>query len=293
KRQKEADLLAKKLTDSTAAADDLARLLRKTDDERAAMAKRAADAQKQLDDLDARLVAAKKDLANATAKGSDELAAAKGPVKDLPKKIDDANATITDLQGDKTRLADKYNQFQKDLEARFAGIVTSGRRVVFLVDISGSMAKKDTDTADPTKWPTVVETVGKVMRSIAGLEKYQVIVFSSSAKWLFGNGEWQDYTGEKSVGEGTTALLKVKPCADATLDAGVERAYSRRSGGLDPVSLSPDGLPPSGPGLTVAEQNRKPPLSEVELAEKLGKYLRRMLADDWNRPRDGKRVKIH
>ena len=37
------------------------------------------------------------------------------------------------------------------------------------------------------------------MRSIAGLEKYQVIVFSSSARWLFGNGEWQDYDGEKSV----------------------------------------------------------------------------------------------
>src|SRR5262245_15733710 len=272
KRQKEADLLAKKLTDSTAAADDLARLLRKTDDERAAMAKRAADAQKQLDDLDARLVAAKKDLANATAKGSDELAAAKGQVKDLLKKIDDANATIIDLQGDKTRLADKYNQFQKDLEARFAGIVTSGRRVVFLVDISGSMAKKDTDTADPTKWPTVVETVGKVMRSIAGLEKYQVIVFSSSAKWLFGNGEWQDYTGEKSVGDVTTALLKVKPYDDTNLYAGLELAFKLRSSGLDAVYLFSDGLPTSGPGLTFAQQNANPPLREIERSEILGKH---------------------
>ena len=184
--------------------------------------------------IDAKLVAAKKDLENSMAaaktaatKSGDELATARGQVKDLLKKIDEANATIVDLQGDKAKLADKYDKFQKETEARFAGIVTSGKRVVFLVDISGSMAKKDAETADPTKWPIVVETVGKVMRSIAGLEKYQVIIFSSSAKWLFGNGEWMDYAGQKSIDEVTAALLKVKPYDDTNLYAGLELAFRR------------------------------------------------------------------
>jgi hypothetical protein len=312
KRKKDADLLAKKLTDATTAADDLARLLRKKDDEVAAMVKQAAAMQKLLDDLDAKVLAARKELDDSKAaaklaaakaadelaamrtKGGEELAAAKTQVKDLLKKLNDVNATIIDLQGEKAKLADKYDKFQKESEARFAGIVTSGQRVVFLVDISGSMAKKDTETADPTKWPIVVETVGKVMRSIAGLEKYQVVVFSSSAKWLVGNGEWQDYTGEKSIETVKTALLAVKPYDDTNLHAGLELTFKMRARGLDAVYLFSDGLPTSGPGLTFAEQNANPPLKEIERSEKLGKYLRRTLTDDWNRARAGQpRVKIH
>jgi hypothetical protein len=138
-----------------------------------------------------------------------------------------------------------------------------------------------------------VETVGKVMRSIAGLEKYQVIVFSSSARWLFGNGEWQDYGGQKSIDTVTTALLKVKPYDDTNLHAGLEQAFKLRSSGLDAIYLFSDGLPTSGPGLTFAEQSRNPALSEVERGERLGKHVRRTLDTDWNRTIGGKRVKIH
>jgi predicted nucleic acid-binding Zn-ribbon protein len=308
RRQKEADVLAKKLSDAVTASDELARLLRKKDDERAAMVRQTADLQKLLDDLDAKLLASRKELdaTNAAARlaavkaaeeiaaarkaGGDEMAAARGQVKDLQKKIDEANATIIDLQGDKARLADKYDRFQKELEARFAGIVTSGQRVVFVVDISGSMAKKDAEHADPTKWPIVVETVGKVMRSVVGLEKYQVVVFSSSARWLFGDGEWQTYTA-KSVDDVTAALLRVKPYDDTNLYAGLEQAFKLRAGGLDAVYVFSDGLPTSGPGLTFAQQNAG--LKEIERSEVLGKHLRRTLERDWNRPQAGKRVKVH
>jgi hypothetical protein len=312
KRQKEADVLAKKLTDSTTAYDELSRLLRKKEDERAVMVKQTADLQKMLDDLNAKLIATNKELdatiaaakkaADKTeadftaskAKSADELTTARAQVKDLLKKVDDANASIIDLQGDKQKIADKFDKFQKETEARFAGVVMSGKRVVFLVDISGSMGKKDAETADPTKWPIVTETVTKVMRSIPGLEKYQVIIFSSSAKWLFGNGEWLDYNGTKSLEQVTTALLKVKPYDDTNLYAGLELAFRLRPSGLDAVYLFSDGLPTSGPGLTTAEQNRQPPLSELELGEKLGKYIRRTLNGDWNRPLAGKsKVLIH
>jgi predicted nucleic acid-binding Zn-ribbon protein len=312
KRQKEADVLAKKLTDSTTAFDELNRLLRKKDDERAVMVKQTTDLQKMLDDLNAKLVAANKELDAAVAaaklaaakaetdltttktKSAEEMATARAQVKDLLKKVDDANANIIDLQGDKQKIADKFDKLQKETEARFAGIVMSGKRAVFLVDISGSMGKKDANTADPTKWPIVTETVAKVMRSIPGLEKFQVIIFSSSAKWLFGSGDWLDYTGAKSVEQVTTALLKVKPYDDTNLYEGLELAFRLRPAGLDAVYLFSDGLPTSGPGLTAAEQNRQPPLSELELGEKLGKHIRRTLNSDWNRPLPGRsKVLIH
>jgi hypothetical protein len=308
KRTKEATDLAKKLTEMTAAADELARLLRKRDDEKIVLVKQAVDLQKKLDDMDGRVLATRKDLDTALAaakKAVDELAAMKkdaadtqttrATVKDLQKKIDDANATIIDLQGDRAKLADKYDRLQKDVEARFAGIVTSGKRVVFLVDISGSMAKKDTENGDPTKWPIVCETVAKVMRSVVGLEKYQVVVFSSSAKWLIGNGEWQDYSGERSVESVKSALLNVKPYDDTNLYAGLEKAFSVRDpGGLDTVYLFSDGLPTSGPGLTVAQQTANPPLKEIERSEILGKHIRRTLGENWNRPLVGKpKVKVH
>jgi hypothetical protein len=156
------------------------------------------------------------------------------------------------------------------------------------------MAKKDSDTADATKWPVVCETVGKVMRSIVGLEKYQVIIFSSSSKWLIGGGEWQDYTGPKSVEEVTAALLKVKPYDDTNLYAGLEQAFKLRANGLDTVYLFSDGLPTSGPGLTFAQQNANPPLKEIDRSEILGKHIRKTLEYDWNRPQAGKpKVKIH
>ncbi len=168
--------------------------------------------------------------------------------------------------------------------------MTSGKRVVFVVDISGSMAKRDAEHADPTKWPIVVETVGKLMRSIVGLEQYQVVVFSSSARWLFGGGEWQDYTA-RSVDDVTAALLRVKPYDDTNLHAGLEQAFKLRTSGLDAVYVFSDGLPTSGPGLTYAQQNGG--LKEIERSEILGKHVRRTLEQDWNRPQAGKRVKVH
>ncbi|MBA4067825.1 MAG: hypothetical protein C0501_29825 [Isosphaera sp.] len=308
KRQKEAADLAKKLTDTTAAADDLARLLRKRDDEKAVLVKETADLRKQLDDLDGRLAAARKaedaaakaakaaaaELAALKAKGGADLVAAQAEAEVLASRLAAAKATIVDLQGEKAKLADKVDQLRADTEARFAGIVMSGRRVVFLVDVSGSMAKKDTTTADPGKWPLVVETVGRVMRSVPTLEKYQVVLFSAQARWLLGDGEWQEYAGAKSVEAVTAALLKVRPQDDTNLYAGVDLAFRLRPAGLDTIYLFSDGLPTSGPGLSAAQQAANPPLKELERSEILGKHLRRVLADEWNRPAGGRRaVKIN
>ena len=97
-------------------------------------------------------------------------------------------------------MDDKFNKIERETESRFAGIAMTGKRVVFLVDMSGSMGKRDLNTIDDTKWPLVVETVCKVMRSIPTLEQYQVVTFSSSANWLFGVGEWQVRLGAVCMG---------------------------------------------------------------------------------------------
>lgn len=327
KRQKDLDLLTKKDAASATQIDALQRLLRTKDDERLTLETRMTATKKELTDLDAKLRATQRDLDAAlaaakaaakaaaeelavakaaaktaaeelatakagAAKTAEELGTARAQIKDLTKKIDDANVTIIDLQGDKAKLADKFNKVEKERESRFAGIAMTGKKVVFLVDMSGSMGKRDLNTVDATKWPLVVETVCKVMRSIPTLEHYQVIVFSSSANWLFGEGEWQVFAGERSVERVSNTLLKVKPKDDTNMYAALDKAFSLRPAGLDTVYLFSDGLPTSGPGLTVAQQNAN--LSEPELGAILGRHVRDKLARDWNRPGvGGARVKIN
>jgi hypothetical protein len=327
KRQKDIEMLAKKDTASAAQIDTLQRLVKLKDEDRLAQEARVAAAKKELSDLDARLRATQRELdANLAAtraaakaaaeelamakaaaakaaeelaaaktgavKTGEELAAAKAQIKDLSKKVDDANVTIIDLQGDKAKLADKYTRFQRESETRFAGIAMTGKSVVFLVDMSGSMGKRDLNTVDATKWPLVVETVCKVMRSIATLEQFQVIVFSSGASWLFGIGEWQKFQGEKSVEQVSKALLNVKPKDDTNMYVALEKAFTLRPSGLDTIYLFSDGLPTSGPGLTPAQERAN--LSEPELGAILGKHVRDKLTRDWNRSAPSReRVKIN
>jgi hypothetical protein len=315
KRQKDIDLLTKKDVDSATQVEKLQKLVRDKDAERLAMEASLAAAKKQLTDVEAKLRAAQLELdknltaakaaakaaaeelaaAKATAaKTGEELAAAKAQIKDLTKKVDDAKVNIIDLQGEKAKLADNFNKFQRESESRFAGIAMTGKKVVFLVDMSGSMGKRDLNTVDATKWPLVIETVCKVMRSIPTLESYQVIVFSSGANWVFGNGEWQGFGGEKSVEVVKGALLKVKPKDDTNMHAALEKAFTLRASGLDTIYLFSDGLPTSGPGLTLAQQNANPPLPETELGIILGKHVRDTLTQNWNRPLAGQpRVKVN
>ena len=60
------------------------------------------------------------------------------------------NANIIDLQGDKKKLADKFDKLRIEQRSRFAGIAMTGKRVVFVVDISGSMKLIDEKTPAPT-----------------------------------------------------------------------------------------------------------------------------------------------
>src|SRR5262249_9368272 len=157
----------------------------------------------------------------------------------------------------------------------------TGKRVVFLVDMSGSMELVDENTPAPNKWQGVRDTVAKLMRSLPGLEKYQIIVFSNSASFLLGNdGKWFDYDAKTSVDRAVQALAGIKPHGGTDMYAGLQAAFRFRPLGLDTIYLLSDGLPNLGEGIT-PEQART--LKETEQGEILGKHIRKTLNTAWNR----------
>lgn len=305
KRDKAVTTLAERVASAATAADDLQKLLRDRQKEVEAMTARARDAEQRLADLDAKLRAAVKDVADARAAAADaratasanakttaaDVAAARDAEKRLRQEVADAHTQIIDLQGDKKRLADKFDRLRIDSENKFAGIALTGKSVVFVVDYSGSMRLKSDrpDDEDPTKWAGVVETVGKVARSIPDLDRFQLVIFSEKASHPLGDGKWVAYKGEESVRQITDTLKKTRPDGGTNLHAGLELAFKLRADGLDTVYLFSDGLPSLGEPLT-PEQDRT--LSGAKRTELLTRHLRQQLAE-WNRPRDTKRVRIN
>jgi hypothetical protein len=211
-------------------------------------------------------------------------------LKENQTKLDDATAQIIDLRGEKAKLADKVNILQTEAEMRFAGITTTGRRSVFLIDMSGSMDRVDVDTVHPEKWKIVTETVVKMMRSLPNLEQYQVILFSSRVSYALGKpGEWFDYRKDGSVAAVRKALLETKPAGDTNLYAGIEEAFKFRAKGMDTLFLFSDGLPSSGPPLTSAQDNEvqalqrtDPKAANARREAFLGDRILRTLRTDWN-----------
>ena len=140
KKQKDVDAQRRQLAEKAAAADELAKLVR----EEGRRADRGGPPSGRTGGQDRRPRPAA--VLRGRGVGPDRRREDEGgrtprpaTVKDLEKRLDDATATIIDLQGEKAKLADKIDKLQLDTDDQFAGIAMTGRRVVFLVDMSGSM----------------------------------------------------------------------------------------------------------------------------------------------------------
>lgn len=223
--------------------------------------------------------------AEANAQALDKVAT--GKAKDLA----DAYRRIAELQGEKKQLADQASRALAAVENRFEGIALTGRRVVFLVDMSGSMELVDERTPDANKWRGVRETLVKIMRSLPDLEKFQVLLFANKVTYLLGNeGLWLDYHPKTSPDQVAQALAAVRPLGSTNMYDVFEAAFRFRPAGLDTIYVLSDGLPNAGPGLTQEQLS----LKEVERSEILAKHIRNLLRRDWNRPLAGKpRVRIN
>jgi hypothetical protein len=271
---------------------------------------------KEKDDLSQRLLAIgtqlreKEGMARTSNRRVDELSAALRDAEERSKQLqtdlqayrarllaaetksEQAERSVDMLQREKRSLSDKVDQARAAAENRFEGIALTGRRVIFLVDMSGSMELIDIRTPAANKWVGVRETLAKVMRSLPDLEKFQVILFSEKISYLLGNdGRWLDFDSKTSVDHTLRALAAVKPVGGTNIHDPLEAAFRYRGDGLDTIYVFSDGLPNMGPGLTQAQINT---LKEEEQSEILAKYIRNLLRTDWNREIRGRpRVRIN
>ncbi|VTS05489.1 vWA domain-containing protein [Tuwongella immobilis] len=196
---------------------------------------------------------------------------------------EDYRKNIIDLQGQIKSMDVQLKQAKADEETRFAGIAMSGRSVVFLVDVSGSMMMRDKETDDLTKWPIVVETIVKVMRSIPQMEQFQLVLFSDQVQHPLGQrGRWIRFEGNTTLDLVKRTLMNFTPKGDTNLYDGFEAAFGMRDQGMDTLYLFSDGLPTSGPGLTIAQQALGTNLPEAEKSDILARYVRQKMQQSWN-----------
>lgn len=223
-----------------------------------------------------------KNLTNA--KG--ELAALAAERDRLKEKLIGANRSLDALQAEKDALGRRVAVLQAEAEQRFAGIPLTGENVVFLIDISGSMVMKDENTDDPDKWPFLCDTLMQLMKSIPSMQRFQVILFSDKARYLFGNRDsWLKYDGPQTAKLTRDALLKVKVEGGTNMEDGFAEAFRYRKLKLDTVYLFSDGLPNLGAGVPANIPNP----TEEQRNQFMGKFVRDKLKTDWNRPQEGLR----
>jgi hypothetical protein len=262
--------------------------------------------EKEVDQRMRLLAAAKRELAEVQAARQTAMRTVEGRDKELAelrtyrdrfetmeKQLNAAQQNVTTLNEDRKAMQAEIGRVRAAADNRFAGIQLTGRRVLFLVDMSGSMELVDENTEAPQKWVGVRETVAKLMKSLPDLEKYQVLVFSEKASFLFGEAAWQEYDPRTSADKvlKTLAEPKWKPKGGTNMFAAMELAFTLRSRGLDTIYFLSDGLPNMGEGLTSAQEQK---LNEQQQSELLGKHIRKTLKANWNREiKDQPKVRIN
>jgi hypothetical protein len=277
---------------------DLERLLHDKEVAASAADRRATDLEDRLAQADARLERLKKvadtlpELRDAATSARESAGAAEARAKALEGELADARRALDSARAEGRTLAGQVARVRAAAEQRFEGIALTGKRVVFLVDMSGSMDLIDDRTAAPEKWPGVRDTVLKIMRSLPQLEKFQVLLFSDKASYLLGqDGRWLDYDPATSGDRVSAALAVIRPKGNTNMYAAFEAAFQYRAQGLDTIYLMSDGLPNIGEGLT-AEAART--MRETERTEALSRHIRSALKARWNAAQPGRpRVKIN
>jgi predicted nucleic acid-binding Zn-ribbon protein len=292
-----ADGLATKLTEADARLKNLQPLAEMVPSLRDKAAREEALAkalQTEVIDLQQKLAAADKGFKDMVALRDKDLSDAKAERSRMAQVEERALSLMREvagLQGEHKALQSEVERLKGTVDNRFAGIALTGRRVVFLVDMSGSMDLVDEKTQAPDKWKGVRDTLARILRSLPEVEKFQVVVFSDKTRYLLGGEErWFDYDPKTSANRILEALAGTKPLGGTNMYTALETAFRFRSQGLDTIYLLSDGLPNMGDGLS-AEALK---LKETEQSEILSRYIRQKLKSDWNRPLPNReRVRIN
>jgi Mg-chelatase subunit ChlD len=213
-------------------------------------------------------------------------------IESRDKELALTRRNLAALREENKALEKEAARVRSAADNRFAGIALTGRRVVFLVDMSGSMDLVDENTKAPTKWADVRNTVARLMHSMPDLEKYQVIVFAEKSAFLFeGEENWLDFNDRSSPQRVVDALAKITPKGGTDLYAALQLAFRMRARGMDTIYVLSDGLPNLGEGVSPDALNT---LKEVERNDVLARHIRQTLRTDWNRQLPGQsRVRIN
>ncbi len=203
-----------------------------------------------------------------------------------------ANQGLETLREEKNIWQKEAQRARAAVDNRFAGITLTGKRVIFLVDMSGSMELVDEKTPAPNKWAEVAATVAKLMRSLPDLQKFQVVIFSEKVGYLLGGeNQWFDFDPRTSPDTVLRALNKIKPTGGTNMYDAFQAVFRFREAGLDTVYFLSDGLPNMGAGVPEDVARN---LKEVDLSERLAKHIRKTMNNDWNsRNRPQPRVRIN
>jgi len=196
------------------------------------------------------------------------------------KDLETLQSAMAKMSAENLETLRRARQIEAAAENRFAGITLTGRKVVFMVDMSGSMELTDEATADPDKWPIVCETVARILQSLFDVTDYQVILFSDKVRYPLGNeGKWISVRDRVQDAKSVAAQLKqIKPQGPTNMYAAFEEAFRYRVQGLDTIYVLSDGLPNDGPGRPVT--NAK--LDDNAITSALSKHLRAKLKNEWN-----------
>ena len=212
----------------------------------------------------------------------EKLEAAGQKIAALERGGKDYRDSLTEARAKIVRLDNERLALRADAEGRFAGISLTGRKVIFLVDTSGSMMMLDSTTDSPQKWQEVYTTVGKLMKSLPALERFQVITFAKTTDFPLGSpGKWLRNDGAATALRVEKTLAAIRPSGGTNMYSALEAAFAYRDSGLDTIYLLSDGLPNQGEGVTADERVR---LSESDRSQKLGRYVLAKLKASWNKP---------
>ncbi len=204
------------------------------------------------------------------------------------KSLAQAGETIQNLQASQRILAQEQRRLRAAVTNRFAGIHLTGKKVMFLVDVSGSMRMKDTKEEAPKKWDEVCETLGKLMKSLPDLTHYQVIAFGEGLVYPLGQtGKWIPYNPRTSPDEMTKALRAIKPDGGTKMRPAFQEAFTYRKSGLDTIYLVSDGLP-TDDNLPKKYADHLENLRGVQRTTYLTTLVRESLKQLWNAPENGK-----
>lgn len=204
------------------------------------------------------------------------------------KSLTKAGKQIDRLQSAQNVLAAEQKRLRAAVTNRFAGIQLTGKKVLFLVDVSGSMRMKDTKTEASQKWDEVCGTLGKLMKSLPDLTHYQVIAFAENLVYPLGKtGKWIPYNPLVSPGEMTKALRSIEPDGGTKMRPAFQEAFTYRKSGLDTIYLVSDGLP-TDDNLPQKYADHLKTLRGVQRTTYLTTLVRESLKQLWNPPENGK-----